>query len=119
MKNKLSVNPLNLLLIPLALFGLFQLFTYSTDTDKEEEEHQVKISEEYKIFSFSPPKEISFAGEGVPLTEPEVYERLDREIHANTYFILIQYYILRKRIDGSLSLNQYLQQTIFLTILNI
>lgn len=86
MKNKLSISPLNLLLIPLALFGLVQLFMYASDTDKEDKEHLVKIAEEYKIFSLSPPKEISFAGQSVPLSEPEVYERLDREIHTNTYF---------------------------------
>lgn len=79
-------KPLNLLLIPLALLGLFHLFTYSSSTDKEEMEHVLKMEEEYKIFSLSAPKEITFAGKRVPTEEPEVYERLDREIHSNTYF---------------------------------
>ena len=80
------INPLNLLLIPLALFGLFQLFTFSFDKEKEEEVFTSKMQEDYQIFSLSPPREISFAGEKAPTEEPEVYERLDREIHSNTYF---------------------------------
>ncbi len=82
-------NPLkiiNLLLIPLALFGLTQLFIFSYDKEEEENIHQSKMEEDYQIFSLSPPSEILFAGEKVPLSEPEVYERLDREIHSNTYF---------------------------------
>jgi len=76
----------NLVLIPLALFGLFQLFTFSFDKEEEEGVHQSKMEEDYQIFSLRPPTEILFAGEKVPLKEPEVYERLDREIHSNTYF---------------------------------
>jgi len=82
-------NPLkliNLLFIPLAIFGLFQLFTFSFDKEEGESLHQSKMSEDYQIFSLSPPSEIQFAGQKVPLSEPEVYERLDREIHSNTYF---------------------------------
>jgi len=70
----------------LAIFGLFQLFTFSSSQEIEEIEHQSKIDEHYNIYSFSPPTQINFAGHAVPLTEPEVNERLDREIHANTYF---------------------------------
>lgn len=81
-----STNLLKLILIPLALFGLISLFTFSFDKEKEENERQATLQEEYKIFSLHPPKTITFAGESVPLQEPEVYERLDREIHSNTYF---------------------------------
>tara|TARA_B110000503_G_scaffold9749_1_gene13191 strand:+ start:1254 stop:2201 length:948 start_codon:yes stop_codon:yes gene_type:complete len=86
---KKQSNPLksiNLLLIPLALFGLVQLFTFSYNKEEEDNLHQSKMEEDYQIFSLSPPAEIQFAGAKVPLNEPEVYERLDREIHSNTYF---------------------------------
>lgn len=85
-KKKVSINPLNFLLIPLAILGCFQLFIFSFDKEKEEEEYKAKMQEEYQIFSLSPPKEILFSGEKVPMEEPEVFERLDRELHANTYF---------------------------------
>lgn len=83
---KHTLKSINLLLIPLAILGLFQLFTFSSDKEKEESEHQSKMEESYQIFSLSPPKEIKFASQIVPLTEPEVYERLDRELHSNTFF---------------------------------
>lgn len=38
------------------------------------------------IFSFDLPKRLSFAGEEVPLHDIEVRERLDRELHVNTYW---------------------------------
>lgn len=85
-KQNSPLKKINLLLIPLALFGLFQLFIFSFDKEEEENLHQSKMEEDYQIFSLSPPSEILFAGEKVPLGEPEVYERLDREIHSNTYF---------------------------------
>lgn len=83
---KNTLRSINLLLIPLAIFGLFQLFTFSFDKEEEENEHQATMEEAYKIFSLSPPKEINFATQMVPLSEPEVYERLDRELHSNTFF---------------------------------
>lgn len=86
LKKDKSKNLRNLLIVSLATFGLIQLFTYSFNTEKESADFQEKIKDSYHIFSFSPPRQISFAGEKVPMQEPEVYERLDREIHANTYF---------------------------------
>ena len=81
----LPPKPLRYLVLSLAILVLFQLFTFSFDKE-EENEHQVKMSEAYQIFSLSPPRELKFAEELVPLSEPEVYERLDRELHSNTYF---------------------------------
>ena len=85
-KQSSLLKSINLLLIPLALFGLIQLFTYSFNREEEDKLHRSKMEEEYQIFSLRPPSEIMFAGEKVPLEEPEVYERLDREIHSNAYF---------------------------------
>lgn len=84
--NKDLVSPLNLLLGILLGLGLFQLFVFSSDSEVAEKEHQNNMQESYHIFSLSPPEEISFAGTKVPLEEPEVAERLDRELHTNTYF---------------------------------
>lgn len=81
-RNKLFIY----LLLPLALVGFYELFIFSSEVSNDETEHQRNISENYNIFSLSPPKDILFAGEKVPLEEPEVYERFDRELHSNTYF---------------------------------
>jgi len=87
MKRKSTIaNLLKFCFIFLGSYGMIQLFVLSNDSTKDETEHLENIKESYNIFSLSPPESISFAGENVPLNEPEVYERLDREIHSNTYF---------------------------------
>jgi hypothetical protein len=40
----------------------------------------------YNVFSLELPKTMNFAGEPVPLNEPDIYERMDRELLVNTYW---------------------------------
>jgi hypothetical protein len=86
LKSDKSTVLLKLPIIILAIFGAFQLFTSSISKEEEEKTFSKQFNEEYNIFSLSAPKEITFCGTKVPTKEPEVFERLDREIHANTYF---------------------------------
>lgn len=86
MSKKYSISQLNLIITFFAVAGVLQFFVFSSNETLEDKELQIKMQEEYNIFSLSPPQKITFAGEKVPLNEPEVYERLDREIHSNTYF---------------------------------
>lgn len=46
----------------------------------------VTIAERLLAVSYDLPEQLSFAGESVPLNLPDVYERLDRELHINTYW---------------------------------
>ncbi len=82
----LSLNPFKLLFVFIAIIGFIQLFTFSIDSTESNLLHQEQLEDSYHIFSLSPPLQIKFAGSQVPLEDPEVYERLDREIHANAYF---------------------------------
>ena len=70
----------------LAGVGIFSLFSYAFDKDLEEKSYQEKINTEYNIYSLSIPAKVTFAGEDIPLTDFEVKERLDRELHVNTYW---------------------------------
>lgn len=79
-------NPRNYLFTAFTIIGLFSLFTFSTEIEEGTEGNSALLEKNYRIISLSPPKQLSFADEAIPLEEPEVYERLDREIHANTYF---------------------------------
>ncbi len=45
-----------------------------------------RLSFRDSIRLFDLPKELTFAGEKVPLEEPEVFERLEREIYVNAYW---------------------------------
>ncbi|RRO13882.1 lytic transglycosylase domain-containing protein [Flavobacteriaceae bacterium 14752] len=40
----------------------------------------------YNVFSLELPKNMNFAGEPVPLDQPDIYERMDRELLVNTYW---------------------------------
>ncbi|MAC95616.1 MAG: murein transglycosylase [Flavobacteriales bacterium] len=82
---KSTVLP-KILVITLAFFGASQLFISSISSDEEEKTYAKQFNEEYNIFSLSAPVDITFCGEKVPTKEPEIFERLDREIHSNTYF---------------------------------
>lgn len=54
------------------------------ETDENTEE--VSPENAYKITSIEIPEDLNFAGEPVPLTDPEVMERIDREFLVNTYW---------------------------------
>ncbi len=44
------------------------------------------VTEEYKVSSVEIPSDLNFAGELVPIDDPEVIERVDREFLVNTYW---------------------------------
>jgi len=44
------------------------------------------VSESYEIKAVKMPENLEFAGEKVPLAKQDVYERMDRELHVNTYW---------------------------------
>ncbi|BDD07711.1 murein transglycosylase [Fulvitalea axinellae] len=92
MKNK--VLSVLILAVPV-LAGSFRLMP---DTEKETAKAKTEVVEarpgvtpdELPGFvnarAFRAPTELSFAGEQVPLDDPDVWERLDRELYVNSYF---------------------------------
>jgi membrane-bound lytic murein transglycosylase D len=45
-----------------------------------------KLINDYNVYAISIPDHLDFAGETVPLNDPDVYERMDRELLVNTYW---------------------------------
>ncbi|MCQ0111249.1 lytic transglycosylase domain-containing protein [Zhouia amylolytica] len=43
-------------------------------------------TKDYNVYALDLPEKIDFAGEEVPLSDPDVWERLDRELLVNTYW---------------------------------
>lgn len=69
------------------LFIGFEVFTYSSDELKtEDENYQSKFNEDYKIYTVNMPTKMDFCGEAVPTFDQDVLERLDRELLVNTYW---------------------------------
>lgn len=54
--------------------------------DSEKNMDQRSVAETYMIKALPMPEKMDFAGENVPLEDPDVYERMDRELLVNTYW---------------------------------
>lgn len=70
-----------LLIISLSAIGFISLFSTYTDEDLARKDFEAY----YKIYSLAIPK-TNFCGEVVPINEPDVYERFDRELLTNVYW---------------------------------
>ena len=62
------------------------LFANSRSVIASTENTNDEYPQGYKIISPNIPEQILFAGEGVPIENFEVYERIDREVLVNTYW---------------------------------
>jgi len=70
----------------LLIFAFAQLFIYSSDLGTDDELHQQQFNVKYGIFAILQPQGLSFAGEEIPISSPEIWERVDKEILKNTYW---------------------------------
>lgn len=71
----------------LIAFPLYYLISNNTEVEENKDtEYAAEMKREYKIYSPVIPKNLSFAGESVPIDTYYVYEAVDREILVNTYW---------------------------------
>lgn len=52
----------------------------------QEKTEEGKVTRDYNIYALPMPEDLNFAGEPVPIENPDVYERMDRELLVNTYW---------------------------------
>jgi len=62
------------------------LFIQAKKNGTEDVQNEHNFHNSYKIFALNKPENLSFAGEKIDLNDPDIYEKLDREIHVNTYW---------------------------------
>ncbi|PTX43307.1 transglycosylase-like protein with SLT domain [Christiangramia gaetbulicola] len=55
-------------------------------TAKVDDNINKSVADSYNIKALPMPEDLSFAGEKVPLEDPDIYERMDRELLVNTYW---------------------------------
>ena len=60
--------------------------TYYTYDGVSDDGFQIAFNDRYGIYALNIPQNIDFANEEVPLSDPEILERLDRELLVNTYW---------------------------------
>ncbi|MFK7832514.1 MAG: lytic transglycosylase domain-containing protein [Winogradskyella sp.] len=44
------------------------------------------VANSYNVYALEMPENLNFAGEAVPVEDPDIYERMDRELLVNTYW---------------------------------
>ena len=64
--------------------GLF-IFAVQKPMDNDIEPEQ-KMINDYNVYAVKIPDDLNFAGEKMPLSDPDVYERMDKELLVNTYW---------------------------------
>lgn len=62
------------------------LLIYAVQNGEADESFESKFINDYNIYALTLPAQMDFAGEQVPLQDPEIRERMDRELLVNTYW---------------------------------
>ncbi|MEX0995609.1 MAG: lytic transglycosylase domain-containing protein [Flavobacteriaceae bacterium] len=62
------------------------LFIFAEKDPPTAERYENKRLNEYNVYALPIPDSLDFAGEAVPITDPDVRERMDRELLVNTYW---------------------------------
>ncbi|WP_194767202.1 lytic transglycosylase domain-containing protein [Tamlana sp. I1] len=70
----------------LGLLSLCALFIYALQDPPTDENFEKKIINDYNVYALQVPQNLNFAGEPLPLEDPDIYERMDRELLVNTYW---------------------------------
>lgn len=75
----------NTVIILFIITGTLFLVFFTEDTS-EQKQYEQEFFNEYNTFAVPMPEKLSLAGEEVPLSDPDVFERIDRELLVNTYW---------------------------------
>lgn len=70
----------------LGLLSLSALFIYAVQDAPSDDNLEKKIINDYNVYALNVPDDLNFAGEAMPLNDPDVLERMDRELLVNTYW---------------------------------
>ena len=80
-------NVLYCLILVITLIGLSKLFSFSSDKQSDDQLFINQFDSKYNIFAIpKPTSQIDFCGERVPLENPDIWERFDKELLKNTYW---------------------------------
>ncbi|AUP80814.1 lytic transglycosylase domain-containing protein [Flavivirga eckloniae] len=74
------------LLAFVGLLSLSALFIYALQDAPTDENFEKKLINDYNVYALQVPDDLSFSGEPMPLKNPDILERMDRELLVNTYW---------------------------------
>ncbi|MEZ4796289.1 MAG: lytic transglycosylase domain-containing protein [Flavobacteriaceae bacterium] len=70
----------------LGLLSLSALFIFAVQDAPSDDNLEKKIINDYNVYALNVPEDLNFANEPMPLNDPDVLERMDRELLVNTYW---------------------------------
>ncbi len=70
----------------IGLLSLSGLLIFAVQDAPSDENLEKKIINEYNVYALNVPEKLDFSGEAVPLEDPDILERMDRELLVNTYW---------------------------------
>jgi peptidoglycan lytic transglycosylase D len=68
------------------LLSLAGLLIFAVQDAPSDENLEKKIINEYNVYALNVPDNLDFSGEALPLKNPDIHERMDRELLVNTYW---------------------------------
>lgn len=69
-----------------AIIGISGIFIFAENDPPTDERFESKLINDYNVYALPLPEIIDFAGEAVPMNDPDIRERMDRELLVNTYW---------------------------------
>ena len=70
----------------IGLISLAGLLIYAVQDAPTDENFEKKLINDYNVYALQVPDFLEFAGEKMPLENPDILERMDRELLVNTYW---------------------------------
>lgn len=70
----------------IGLTSLMMIFVYALQDAPTDENFEKKLINDYNVYALQIPEHLNFAGEDIPLDDPDILERMDRELLVNTYW---------------------------------
>ena len=70
----------------MGLLSLAALFIFALQDAPTDENFEKKLINDYNVYAIQVPDKLDFSGEPIPLKNPDILERMDRELLVNTYW---------------------------------
>ena len=80
------VKNIGKLICLIGVSGVFIFAMQKAPSDKDLPKSEAKINNGYNVYALEVPMDLNFAAEPLPLHNPDIYERMDRELLVNTYW---------------------------------
>ncbi|RMA64644.1 lytic transglycosylase domain-containing protein [Ulvibacter antarcticus] len=90
------MNTLSKIGLAAVIFTICGLYINAVQDPPTDEKMEEKLINNYNVYALPMPEYLEFAGERVPLNNPDIRERFDRELLVNTYWQSNMFLIIKR-----------------------